>query len=60
MAGRKLLPVAIKKIKGTLQKCRINPSEPKPVGKLCMPPEYMSETAKEAWDYAVAKEPSHP
>lgn len=57
MAGRKPLPVAIKKIKGTLQKCRTNPREPKPTGVLCSPPEYMSEGAKEAWRYAVENSP---
>ena len=57
MAGRKPLPVAVKKIKGTLQKCRTNPNEPKPAGILCDPPEYMSESAKEAWRYAVANSP---
>ncbi|MDA8256453.1 MAG: phage terminase small subunit P27 family [Betaproteobacteria bacterium] len=56
-AGRKPLPVAVKKIKGTLQKCRANPSEPKPTGVLCDPPEYMSEGAKEAWRYAVEHSP---
>ncbi len=58
MAGRKPLPTTVKKIKGTLQKCRINPREPKPVGDLVEPPAYMSEGAKEAWHYAVANSPS--
>lgn len=57
MAGRKPLPVAIKKIKGTLQKCRLNPNEPRPTTVLCTPPEYMSDVAKEAWNYAVANSP---
>ncbi len=56
-AGRKPLPVAVKKIKGTLQKCRTNPREPKPAGMLCTPPEYMTDAAKEAWNYAVANSP---
>jgi hypothetical protein len=34
MAGRKPLPVAVKKIKGTLQKCRTNPHEPRAGGRL--------------------------
>lgn len=58
MAGRKPLPVAVKKIKGTLQKCRTNPNEPVPQGMLGEPPEYMSDVAKEAWIYAVANAPS--
>lgn len=58
MAGRKPLPVAVKKIKGTLQKCRTNPNEPKPKGILGEPPDYMSEIAKEAWTYAVENAPT--
>ena len=57
MAGRKPLPVAVKKIKGTLQKCRTNSKEPRPQGRLGEPPEYMSEIAKEAWTYAVQNAP---
>jgi len=57
MAGRKPLPVAVKKIKGTLQKCRTNAKEPRPQGRLGEPPEYMSEIAKEAWTYAVQNAP---
>jgi len=57
MAGRKPLPAAVKKVKGTLQKCRINPHEPRPTGKLGEPPEYMSDTAKEAWRYAIENAP---
>ena len=57
MPGRKPLPVAVKKIKGTLQKCRTNPHEPRPTGQLGEPPEYMSDIAKEAWTYAVLNAP---
>lgn len=57
MPGRKPIPAVVKKIKGTLQKCRINQSEPKPKGMLCTPPPYMSDSAKEAWDYAVTNSP---
>lgn len=57
MAGRKPLPVAIKKLKGTLQTCRTNPRAPMPAGALCTPPEYMSEVAKQAWGYAVDNSP---
>ena len=57
MAGRKPLPVAVKKIKGTLQKCRTNKHEPRPGGQLSEPPEYMSDIAKEAWIYAVQNAP---
>ena len=57
MGGRKPLPLAIKQIKGTVQKCRTNPHEPRPTTALCTPPEYMSDVAKEAWNYAVANSP---
>ncbi len=53
MAGRKPLPTAVKKTKGTLQKCRTNLREPKPSGDLVDPPEYMPEGAKAAWRYAL-------
>ncbi len=57
MAGRKPLPTAVKKIKGTLQKCRTNLREPKPEGDLVEPPEYMTEGAKSAWRYALECSP---
>ena len=58
MPGRKPLPTTIKKVKGTLQKCRTNSREPRPVGVLGEPPDYMSDTAKEAWRYAVTNAPA--
>jgi hypothetical protein len=48
MAGSKPLPTAVKKLKGTLQKCRTNPREPQPQGDLVEPPEYMADGAKNA------------
>ena len=59
MSGRKPLPTAIKKLKGTLQKCRTNLREPDPEGDLVEPPEYMSEGAKSAWRYALDCAPPH-
>lgn len=59
MAGRKPLPTAIKKLKGTLQKCRTSPNEPQPQGDLVEPPEYMTDGAKLAWRYAVESAPEH-
>ena len=53
MAGRKPLPTVVKELKGTLQKCRVNAQEPKPVGDLVEPPDYMSDGAKSAWRYAL-------
>jgi len=59
MAGRKPLPTAVKKIRGTLQKCRTNNQEPQPQGDLVEPPDYMSEGAKLAWRYAIGSAPEH-
>ena len=56
-AGRKPLPTEVKRIKGTLQKSRTQP-EPQPEGTLAEPPAYMSQTAKEAWHYAIAHAPA--
>ncbi len=56
-AGRKPVPTEIKRIKGTLQACRTTRQEPRPGGFLGEPPAYMSETAKEAWRYAIANAP---
>jgi P27 family predicted phage terminase small subunit len=58
MAGRKPLPTVVKKIKGTLQKCRTNAGEPLPRGQLGDPPDYMSDAAKDAWRYAVGHSPN--
>lgn len=59
MAGRKPLPTTVKKLKGTLQKCRTNPNEPQPKGDLVEPPEYMADGAKSAWRYAIDCAPPH-
>lgn len=59
MAGRKPLPTTVKKLKGTLQKCRTNPHEPQPQGDLVEPPEYMADGAKLAWRYAIDCAPPH-
>ena len=59
MAGRKPLPTVIKKLKGTLQKCRTQVNEPQPQGDLVEPPEYMADGAKQAWRYAIESSPEH-
>jgi hypothetical protein len=41
MPGRKPLPVAVKKIQWTVQKCRSNPREPKSTGMLSVPLELL-------------------
>ena len=58
MPGRKPLPTAIKKIKGTLQPCRTNRNEPRSNKTLGAAPDYMSESAKEAWHYAATNAPT--
>ena len=57
MPGRKPLPTAVKRIKGTLQPCRVNRHEPRLYAMLGAAPEYMSDSAKEAWQYAVMNAP---
>lgn len=41
-AGRPRKPTALKKISGTLQKCRTNANEPQPIVALPAPPEHLS------------------
>jgi P27 family predicted phage terminase small subunit len=59
MAGRKPLPTAIKKLKGTPQECRTNRHEPQSVGDLVDPPEYMADGPRRAWRYAIERAPEH-
>jgi P27 family predicted phage terminase small subunit len=56
-AGRKKLPTAIKRIKGTLQPSRSNRDEARATTPLGDPPEYMSDVAKQAWAYALEHAP---
>ncbi len=58
MPARKPLPTAVKEIKGTLQPCRTNRNEPRSSATLGSVPDYMSESAKEAWYYAVTNAPA--
>ncbi len=46
-AGRPRKPTALKKLGGTLQKCRTNASEPQPLAGLPAPPEWLSSRAAE-------------
>lgn len=52
-------PTAIKKLQGTLQKCRTNFNEPVPDTFLQQiePPSYLSQVAQEMWKFAVAQAP---
>jgi P27 family predicted phage terminase small subunit len=56
-AGRKKLPTEIKRIKGTLQKCRANPHEPAAVALLADPPAGMRDEAAAIWRYLLASSP---
>lgn len=59
MGGRPRKPTAVKKLQGTLQKCRANPAEPTPQNdlKAMTPPEYLTDSAKEIWTFALSQAP---
>lgn len=59
MGGRPRKPTAVKKLQGTLQKCRTNPLEPQPQIDLksVLPPDYLTESAKEIWTFALMQAP---
>lgn len=59
MAGRPRKPTAVKKLQGTLQKCRANLAEPTPQNdlKAMTPPEYLTDSAKEIWAFALSQAP---
>lgn len=59
MGGRPRKPTALKKLQGTLQPCRTNKKEPHPKTDLIdvPPPSYLSDTAKEVWQYALSQAP---
>lgn len=59
MGGRPRKPTAVKKLQGTLQKCRTNPAEPTPPNdlKAMTPPEYLTDSAKEIWAFALSQAP---
>jgi len=49
MAGRRPLPSAIKKLRGTDQPCRMNENEPDPEPLPPDPPSHLSKEAKKYW-----------
>lgn len=59
MGGRPRKPTVVKKLQGTLQKCRTNPAEPTPQNdlKAMTPPEYLTDSAKEIWAFALSQAP---
>lgn len=50
MAGRKLLPTQVKLLRGTAQRCRMNPDEPAPDPSIPDAPTHLSPEAREEWD----------
>lgn len=59
MAGRPRKPTAVKRLQGTLQKCRANPAEPLPKVPLkdIEPPESLTENAKSLWRFSLSQAP---
>lgn len=51
--GRKRLPTALKIVKGTQRKCRLNPDEPAPGADNLAPPDYISREALKHWPIIV-------
>lgn len=51
MAGRKPLPTAIKKLKGTAQRCRTNEKEPRPAVACPEAPSFLGEIALQEWQH---------
>lgn len=52
-------PTAVKKLQGTLQKCRTPVAEPQPQVDLkgALPPDYLSESAREIWQFSLEQLP---
>ena len=57
MKGRKPVPTHLKVLRGNPGKRRLNDNEPKPDGELSDPPEWMSESQKQGWIYAIENAP---
>ena len=57
MRGRKPVPTHLKVLRGNPGKRRLNDKEPKPSGDLTDPPEWMSESQKQGWIYAIENAP---
>ena len=57
MRGRKPVPTHLKVLRGNPGKRRLNDQEPKPSGELTDPPEWMSDSQKQGWIYAIENAP---
>ena len=58
MRGRKPVPTHLKQLRGNPGKRRLNVNEPIPPGELNEPPEWMTESQKEGWNYAIEHAPA--
>lgn len=61
MKGRKPIPTTLHKARGTLRATRHKrdrAGEPLPVGDLVQPPDWLSDTQKETWAYAIEHAPA--
>jgi P27 family predicted phage terminase small subunit len=57
MRGRKPVATHLKFLRGNPGKRALNPNEPKPIGDLADPPEWMSEGQRAGWVYAIENAP---
>jgi P27 family predicted phage terminase small subunit len=57
MRGRRPKPTALKELEGNPGKRPLNQHEPKPRGDLFAAPEWMSDTQREGWAYAITNSP---
>lgn len=57
MRGRKPKPTWLKVVAGNPGKRELNDAEPVPVGELTDPPEWMTDSQKDGWRYAIASAP---
>jgi P27 family predicted phage terminase small subunit len=55
--GRKPKPTHLRILDGNAGRRPLNDQEPVPVGDLLEPPEWMTETQKDGWRYAIANAP---
>lgn len=59
MGGRPRKPTAVKRLQGTLQRCRTNTAEPVPqidLKSMCAP-DYLTDSAREIWDFSLSAAP---
>ena len=58
MRGRKPVPTYLKVIRGNPGKRGLNKNEPVPDGALADPPEWMADSQKAGWNYAIENSPA--